>query len=389
MFVRLTWARMGGIKRKAGFIIGIFIWPFLLFKRASMLLLQRGTKTGEASGVSLRKQFLDMIIIGFLYGKPPHIYYMYGFFDGKRPHDVRDYLTLQEFRGLVESAGDEHTRNLVEDKLLFESTCTSLGIPSVKTLVVFDNGVTRFPYGERNTALPGQDLFVKPNDSHGGRGCVLFEWNEGKYRGSDGSVLGMEEMVDRLTKASAADTLLVQPRIRNHPSIEKLGVTALATVRVLSAINSTGAVAPLRAIFKVPRSGMIVDNLGRGGIGYPVDLKSGVVSGGGYTKASSSAVDRHPDEGFMVSGFELPHWNEVLALTTRLHQLFPGLAFAGWDIALTENGCLLIEGNDFPGIESIQQAHGPLLSDPEFLSLCMELGGGGPLPRDLKGRLDG
>ena len=114
-----------------------------------------------------------------------------------------------------------------------------------------------------------------------------------------------------------------------------------------------------------------MDTLSSGSIGCPVDLGTGEL-GSGYTMISSSPLAKHPDTGAPFNAFQLPHWEATLDLATRAHRIFAGLAFVGWDIALTDDGPVIVEGNSFPNVESMQQAHGPLLEDTAFKALCME-----------------
>ena len=44
-------------------------------------------------------------------------------------------------------------------------------------------------------------------------------------------------------------------------------------------------------------------------------------------------------------GYQIPEWKEVLSVIRKAHQLIPQCRFISWDIAITENGVELIEGN--------------------------------------------
>ena len=62
----------------------------------------------------------------------------------------------------------------------------------------------------------------------------------------------------------------------------------------------------------------------------------------------------------------IPHLSEALDLAVRAHTLLPGLRTVGWDIAITENGCVLVEGNDAWDILLVQAAMGVGLWDTGF-----------------------
>jgi len=61
----------------------------------------------------------------------------------------------------------------------------------------------------------------------------------------------------------------------------------------------------------------------------------------------------HPQTGVRVTGRELPDWQSCCDLATRAHVPLSELGFGGimgWDVALTPEGPVLIEGNPFPAI---------------------------------------
>jgi hypothetical protein len=51
----------------------------------------------------------------------------------------------------------------------------------------------------------------------------------------------------------------------------------------------------------------------------------------------------------------LPHWDEVKALAVRAHAAFAGRLMIGWDIAITEDGPVVIEGNRGPDMDLMQR----------------------------------
>ena len=52
-----------------------------------------------------------------------------------------------------------------------------------------------------------------------------------------------------------------------------------------------------------------------------------------------------------------------LALAAAAHRTFPSVLRVGWDLAITPDGPLLIEGNDDMGVESLQTVHDRPLTD--------------------------
>ena len=54
---------------------------------------------------------------------------------------------------------------------------------------------------------------------------------------------------------------------------------------------------------------------------------------------------KHPDNGISLIGYKIPFWKEAFDMAKLLAQIMPGLHYAGWDLALTKSGWVLVEGN--------------------------------------------
>ena len=84
---------------------------------------------------------------------------------------------------------------------------------------------------------------------------------------------------------------------------------------------------------------------------------------------------RHPTTGAPIAGGLLPRWNDVIQLGVRAHLDFGGFHSIGWDIAICEDGPVLIEGNHDWGARIIQmQGPTPLgwTRLPDDIRSCFE-----------------
>jgi hypothetical protein len=71
--------------------------------------------------------------------------------------------------------------------------------------------------------------------------------------------------------------------------------------------------------------------------------------------ASLGWFSAHPDTGEAIEGRVLPFWDEARRLAIRAHRAFADRVVIGWDIAILENGPILIEGNGNPDLDIIQR----------------------------------
>lgn len=137
---------------------------------------------------------------------------------------------------------------------------------------------------------------------------------------------------------------LAEEYVEQHSSIMDLSSSGLNTVRIFTQWHND-SLYYLGARFRISVNSQ-VDNMGAGNLAAPVDLETGIVNGSGvYSDITKEAVDSHPVSGKPIAGFKLPFWDEVLELSRRAAELTPENRSVGWDIAITENGPELIEGN--------------------------------------------
>ena len=147
---------------------------------------------------------------------------------------------------------------------------------------------------------------------------------------------------------------LVQERVTQHPEIAVLNPSSLNTVRITTYLTRSQG-APSRngeavtdfAFLRVGRAGSATDGWSEGGgLAINVDIADGTLGAGLFSKRpASSTQNHHPDSQVHFEGRRLPFWNDAKALCEQTALLFPDVRSIGWDVALTETGPLIVEGN--------------------------------------------
>lgn len=94
---------------------------------------------------------------------------------------------------------------------------------------------------------------------------------------------------------------------------------------------------------RIGQHGSVVDNAGAGGIFALIDEKSGIVFSAVDELGKSYVI--HPDSGEQIIGYKIPQWEEAKVFAKKLAQVVPDNKYTGWDIALTEKGWVMVEGN--------------------------------------------
>lgn len=138
--------------------------------------------------------------------------------------------------------------------------------------------------------------------------------------------------------------VLLESFIKQHPAMAALNPSSVNTVRIVSARRG-GRVILLGACLRVGGEGSYLDNFHKGGVAYPLDIETGVVSGRGRTLQGQAVYLRHPSTGHIMPGFQIPHWDTLKQEVCRAALISPHIGYVGWDIAVTTAGVEFIEGN--------------------------------------------
>lgn len=139
---------------------------------------------------------------------------------------------------------------------------------------------------------------------------------------------------------------LVEEFIVQHKEISKLNPTSVNTVRIITILNSSGKVNIIGATLRMS-VGKVVDNFNAGGISAPVDIETGKINGPAVTKDIEDNVlyYEHPITKEKLIGFQIPFWEKVLETIESACYIVPEVRTVGWDIAVLNDGVLLVEGN--------------------------------------------
>ena len=97
-------------------------------------------------------------------------------------------------------------------------------------------------------------------------------------------------------------------------------------------------------------------------LGIPLDIKSGQLGTGVQVKNDTphTTVRRwshHPTTDEPIEGVTIPHWQRIKELALKPHTTLPRLGITAWDIGLSANGPILIEGNTNWAFDLVQIVH--------------------------------
>ncbi len=144
---------------------------------------------------------------------------------------------------------------------------------------------------------------------------------------------------------------VIEELVNQHDLINKLHPYSVNTLRMITIFD--GDKAKLAAVYMRIGNGNHVDNFNSGGMVVPVDIKSGEILYPAYDKAKN-LYERHPETGHVIKGFQVPLFQEAVKMVEEVAKIIPEVGIVGWDVAITNEGPLLIEANNFPGHDIYQ-----------------------------------
>jgi len=238
---------------------------------------------------------------------------------------------------------------------------------------------------ERNAA-PRRILLIAPHDSYRtapflaaarARDVEVLIASEAKHSLVSAYAQGLH--IDLGDSQTSLQTILREARARPLAAVlgsddastelAALAGTALSTVRVVTCLDEQGRPEVTHAVLRMASStDVVVDNFHAGGIAAAVDLATarlGPATDMGL-RADSRWWDTHPVSGAPITGHTIPMWEQVPELARRAHEIFGDQVAIGWDIAVCEEGPLLVEGNKSPDLDIIQRIGREPLGNTRF-----------------------
>lgn len=355
IYLRALW-RSRSVPGLARLIAMLTLWPVLTLYEILAYTWRNAEAVRGLTGKSAPRQALEQLWFCARYGFRAWNYYTMELYRPDHAALAAEYMHRYETKCGLYDMLRHKIESPLKNKANFAKYCRRRNLPVTPILVTLKDGAPP----AKPVKLPAADLFIKRRTGRGGALAYLMTYADGCYHGKDGTRFDHDALLRHVADLSRTEPYIIQMRERNHPDIADLSPQALATVRVVTAINERGEPEVVRAVFRMgPFKDSVVDNFHAGGIAAPVDLATGKLGQAtDYGLAPSVGwLDRHPTTGAAIAGRVLPRWAEFVELSCRAHGYFKDRLIIGWDIALTPNGLLIVEGNSAADVDNIQRPH--------------------------------
>jgi hypothetical protein len=333
-------------------IAGLVTWPIALVLGAAWYTTRNGAIVRRRTGRGIAAQFADQLRLYFSAGVLAPWYYIFWLDEDGDTKRAQSFIQRFETKPVLFPLLKRRKGSPLNQKDRFAAYCAERGIRCVHTVAQF--------YGTRpSTLLPDGDLFVKPSGGRGGKGAERWDLvAPGRFAGPEGEQLTGDELLMRLVERSRDTRLIVQPRLNAHPALADLTTGALPTIRIVTCLDEHEAPEAIGGVFRMSiGDNRTVDNFHAGGIAANVDLQTGKLSRA--TNMGSDArlgwLAAHPNTGAQIEGCTLPLWEETKRLAIAAHREFADRVVIGWDIAILEDGPIVIEGNGNSDLDILQR----------------------------------
>lgn len=181
-----------------------------------------------------------------------------------------------------------------------------------------------------------KEVIVKPSNSSQGRGIFVSEVDTEEK---------INKCVEQVRQILMGGTAVAEECIKQSHEMAKFHPESVNTVRVATFLSNDNTEI-IMAVLRMGCGDSKVDNGGSGGICAAVDVNTGIVCGLG-TRENGERYKEHPNSNEIITGIKVPEWDQLIQTARKLAKIIPEQKYVGWDLALTDNGWVMIEGNSW------------------------------------------
>lgn len=258
-----------------------------------------------------------------------------------------DEFVLYRFENSRKSKRDQFLSQMMKDQLMISCYGSNWRdkLNVLKDKYVFYSHMKDF-FNRDVTYIKGPEdrqLFLSFCQKHG---QVFVKLNRGNCgNGARTYTVSNEDQANRIfDELVSLGEWIVEEVIKQAPEISEFNPSSINTVRFPS-FKKNGIVKCVYPCMRFGRAGSIVDNAGQGGVFVSIDRNTGEIISDAYDEKGNVYVS-HPDSQVGFRGFHVPQWDELVDMVMKAHLALPdNQVYVAFDLALSEKGWCLVEGN--------------------------------------------
>ncbi|MBN1892596.1 MAG: hypothetical protein JW780_07430 [Clostridiales bacterium] len=327
-------------------IMTVLFRPFVVVALSIRCFAKFSRLVSNTYGIGKARFFFRMLGVCLIHSVTPTQYCRHQFFL-RDTTDVEAFLFGNEASILLPQLNDDPRSDSVDDKEKFYGICTKNDLPIPEIFGVA--GTEGIP-----PVLPSEDIVVKPIRGSKGSGIEIWQYQNDSFIGPEGASLDASSLFDKLRVRvqKSGNRLIIQRRLFNHSILSDLSKNALITVRIVTYRDSDG-------VFRVMNENMILSlGFDSGGIRLavaPINEETGRLGAAVPYGVIRKEFSAHPVTSAPILNVPVPYREEALSLVLRAHASFPDFFSLGWDIAITDDGPVILEANKVWDAETVQR----------------------------------
>lgn len=294
--------------------------------------------------------------------------------------DVLGFASVRAYNAAVHRANDPSYHRASQHKAIEKAVLTTYGVPTPELIAFAHRDRGRSLDGEAvNSASDilalleqeksGEKYCLKQAHGWGGAGFRAIELRESESRIAD---MGSGELHDAHTYLeslldSSPEGFVIERYLDQHPYYSGLNTSSVNSFRILIWDRPGAERSWLLAFLRVGREGALVDNATSGAIVFPVNPATKSLEAGFEKYGDGTRYPNHPDSGQQLAGIQPPDFDSAVELALTAVRTFPGISFAGVDVAMSVNGPRVLELNVWPDYGGFAYCRIP--SIPNFTAL--------------------
>lgn len=284
-------------------------------------------------------------------------FYFFSLMHLKRSGNIDDYANDRELRKITNllknNQGVQQDWTLIDDKVKFTKHMiqNEVSIPrflgSIESGNIYDtnaNLIANLAKKEdvdkvfKTWLKDHKAIFIKQNISSHGK--AVWKITKEKFD---------------LSFINSENNYLIQEGVEQHPELKKINPNCVNTLRVITNLDNGEEPIIFSSMLRSGVGDSYIDNKVGKFIFIDYDLfsnKMDAIANSQFPKYGS--FSKHPVTKFNFENATLPYPDKIIDLVTKAAKAYPKRKIIGWDIAYTEKGPVIIEGNTKPGLKTVQ-----------------------------------
>lgn len=283
--------------------------------------------------LSRGNNYFDVFWCALRYGASPNNYYDFGF-KNLTATQRSSYVTNRFSRKMIKRFNDPAYIDIFEDKVRFAEYFSDFyGRKWIST-----SNLTVEKLSDFTSQLRVNKLIYKPVGNAQGQGIHVLD-----------NIHDIEGLYSSISQYG--QTAIIEEWISQHTILSNVYPEAVNCIRIISVYVNHKT--HFLAGGVTWGNGKRIANASASGFVSPVNFETGVLEKPG-ADFYGHVYEVHPITGVNILGLKLPYWKDTLEMLEKASTVVPQVGYIGWDIAITPEGPVIIEGNTTPGYKYYQ-----------------------------------